>query len=176
MIFFYFLKSELWGQVRVYYPLYLGGNSASYMKRIASTENRPTWKGGCRTSMLSTSFYVLKEYVLFLVCFDLFIGGPETVYGWDREKEIPAGLCDVMGFLYQRLPALRDLGAEMWPMEQATVYFRWARGLAHPYGDLIVVTYDASEKGIAAAISMEPGKILRLEGMHFEGVSTIVTF
>ena len=98
------------------------------------------------------------------------------MYEWDREKEIPAGLCDVMGFLYQRLPALRDLGAEMWPMEQATVYFRWARGLAHPYGDLIVVTYDASEKGIAAAISMEPGKILRLEGMHFEGVSTIVTF
>ena len=98
------------------------------------------------------------------------------MYEWDREKEIPAGLCDVMGFLYQRLPALLDLVAEMWPMEQATVYFRWARGLAHPYGDLIVVTYDASEKGIAAAISMEPGKILRLEGMHFEGVSTIVTF
>ena len=97
------------------------------------------------------------------------------MYEWDREKEIPAGLRDVMGFLYQRLPALLDLGAEMWPMEQATVYFRWARGLAHPYGDLIVVTYDASEKGIAAAISMEPGKILRLEGMHFEGVSTIVT-
>ena len=61
-------------------------------------------------------------------------------------------------------------------MEPATVYFRWARGLAHPYGELIVVTYDASEKGIAAAISLEPGKILRLEGMHFEGVSTIVTF
>jgi hypothetical protein len=98
----------------------------------------------------------LKEYVLFLVCFDLFIGGPETVYEWDREKEIPAGLRDVMGFLYQRLPALLDLGAEMWPMEQATVYFRWARGLAHPYGDLIVVTYDASEKGIAAVIIMEP--------------------
>ena len=66
------------------------------------------------------------------------------MYEWDREKEIPAGLRDVMGFLYQRLPALLDLGAEMWPMEQATVYFRWARGLAHPYGDLIVVTYDAS--------------------------------
>ena len=72
------------------------------------------------------------------------------MYEWDREKEIPAGLCDVMGCLYQRLPALRDLGAEMWPMEQATVYFRWARGLAHPYSDLIVVTYDASEKGIVA--------------------------
>ena len=49
-------------------------------------------------------------------------------------------------------------------------------GAGASYSDLIVVTYDASEKGIAAAISMEPGKILRLEGMHFEGVSTIVTF
>ncbi len=68
-----------------------------------------------------------------------------------------------MGFWHQRLPALLGLGAEMWPMEPATVYFRWARGLAHPYGKLSVVTYDASEKGLAVAIILEPWKILRLE-------------
>jgi hypothetical protein len=112
----------------------------------------------------------------FLVRFDRFIGGPETVYEWDLEKEISAGLREVMGFLYQRLPGLKAQGAEMWPMEPSTLHFRWSRGLPHQYGELIVVSYDASEKGVAAAISLEPGKILRLEGMRFEGVSTIITF
>ena len=118
----------------------------------------------------------MKEYVLFLVCFDLFIGGPETVYEWDREKEIPAGLRDFMGFLHQRLPALLDLGAEMWPMEQATVYFRWARGLAHPYGDLIVVTYDASEKGIAAVIIMEPERFCAWKECTLKGCLQLSLF
>ena len=39
-----------------------------------------------------------------------------------------------------------------------------------------MVSYDAPEKGVAAAVSVEPGKILRLEGVYFEGVSTIITF
>ena len=79
--------------------------------------------------------------------FDKFIGGAETVYEWDQEKDISAGFRDVMGFLYQRLPGLRAQGAEMWPMEPATVYFRWSSGQLRPNGALIVVSHDASERG-----------------------------
>ena len=108
--------------------------------------------------------------------FDKFIGGAETVYEWDQEKDISAGFRDVMGFLYQRLPGLRAQGAEMWPMEPATVYFRWSSGLLRPNGALIVVSYDASEKGWPPPSVRSWAIILRLEGMYFEGVSTIITF
>ena len=49
----------------------------------------------------------------FLVRLDRFIGGPESVYAWDLERDIPPQLRHTMGFLYQRLPNLRAAGAEM---------------------------------------------------------------
>jgi hypothetical protein len=48
-------------------------------------------------------------------------------------------------------------------------------GLVVPYDDLVVATWDAARSGIALAVAVEPGVTLRLEGMKFEGVSTIVT-
>ena len=82
----------------------------------------------------------------------------------------------VLGFLYQQLPLRQVEGAEMWPMQPCTVYYRWMRGLIVPYDDLVVATWDAARSGIALAVAVEPGVVLRLEGMKFEGVSTIVTF
>ena len=111
-----------------------------------------------------------------LVGFDRFIGGPSSMYEWDKEAEIGPHLRSNMGFLCQQLPRLLEAGAEMWPMDPTTLYFRWSRGLPHPYGELIVATWDASVKGLAISLCERPGEILYLEGMHFEGVSTIVTF
>ncbi len=111
-----------------------------------------------------------------LVGFDRFIGGPDSMYAWDKETEIAPHLGGSMGFLYQHLPRLQVEGAEMWPMDPTTLYFRWSRGLQHPYGELIVATWDASVKGVAISLCVRPGEILYLEGMRFEGVTTIVKF
>ena len=107
------------------------------------------------------------------------IGGPDSTYAWDREATILPDLQETLGFLYQHLPKLQRAGVELWPMDPATLFFHWRRGLAHPYGELIVVTvrtWDASNKGVAFLMCTQPGKALRLEGMQFEVVSTIVTF
>jgi hypothetical protein len=112
----------------------------------------------------------------FLVRFDRFIGGPTNMYEWDVEQAIPDALRQTMGFLYQQLPSLRDAGAELWPMEPSTLYHRWMQGKPHPYGRVIVASWDASVKGIAISIRLEPSRVHRLEGMQYEGVSTIITF
>ena len=112
----------------------------------------------------------------FLVRLNLFIGGPRCVYEWDREQLISDELRHALGFLYQHLPSRREAGAEMWPMEPPTVYYRWMRGLVTPYNHLVVATWDAARTGVAIAVSIAPGVIYRLAGMAYEGVSTIVTF
>ncbi len=96
-----------------------------------------------------------------LVGFDRFIGGPDSTYAWDREALIRPDLRETMGFLYQHLPKLQKAGVELWPTDPATLYFHWRRGLAHPYGELIVVTWDASNKGVAFSICIDPGKVFR---------------
>jgi hypothetical protein len=121
-------------------------------------------------------FRCLEGVRPFLSRFDRFIGGLETVYEWDLEKEVPGELHHVMGFPFQQLPSLREAGAEMWPLEPSTAYFRWSKGLPNQYGDLVVATWDASVHGIALSVSIRPGQVYRLEGMRFDGVSTIVTF
>jgi hypothetical protein len=60
-----------------------------------------------------------------------------------------------MGFLYQHLPPLRELGAEMWPLEPTTAYFRWSKGLQTQNGDLVVGS--VSVNGIAISVSIRPG-------------------
>ena len=69
-------------------------------------------------------FRCLEGVRPFLSRFDRFIGGLETVYEWDLEKEVPGELHHVMGFPFQQLPSLREAGAEMWPLEPLTAYFR----------------------------------------------------
>jgi hypothetical protein len=64
----------------------------------------------------------------------------------------------------------------MWPLAPSTLQHRWSRGAEHQYGKLIVAKWDASVKGVSLAVADGPGKIIQLEGMRFEGVSTIVTF
>ena len=112
----------------------------------------------------------------FLVRLDRFIGGPESVYAWDLERDITPQLRHTMGFLYQQLPGLRAAGAEMWPLAPATLYHRWLQGTTPPGTRVIVATWDASVKGVAICIALEPGSTFRLEGMRFQGVSTIITF
>jgi hypothetical protein len=112
----------------------------------------------------------------FLVRLNQFVGGPKTAYNWDKQQPISEDLRHVLGFLYQQLPLRQAEGAELWPMQPCTVYYWWMRGLIVPYDDLVVTTWDAARSGIALAVAVEPGVVLRLEGMKFEGVSTIVTF
>ena len=112
----------------------------------------------------------------FLVRLNQFVGGPKTAYDWDKQQPVSEELRHVLGFMYQQLPLRQAEGAEMWPMQPCTVYYRWMRGLIVPYDDLVVATWDAARSGIALAVAVEPGVVLRLEGMKFEGVSTIVTF
>jgi hypothetical protein len=57
-----------------------------------------------------------------LVGFDRFIGGPGSMYEWDKEAEIGPHLRSNMGFLYQQLPRLLEAGAEMWPMDPTMLY------------------------------------------------------
>jgi hypothetical protein len=61
-----------------------------------------------------------------------------------------------------------------WNPRQHT--FDGQKGLPTQYVDLVVATLDASVHGIALSIAIRPGQVYRLEGMRFDGVSTIVTF
>ena len=63
----------------------------------------------------------------FLVRLNQFFGGPKTAYDWDKQQPISEGLLHVLCFLYQQLPLLQAEGAEMWPMQLCTVYYRWMR-------------------------------------------------
>ena len=83
--------------------------------------------------------------------------GPRTTYEWDKQQPVSEELRHVLGFLYQQLPLRQAEGAEMWPMQPCTVYYRWMRGLVVPYDDLVVATWDAARSGIALAVAVEPG-------------------
>jgi hypothetical protein len=74
----------------------------------------------------------------FLSRFYRFIGGPESVYEWDLETEVSGELRHVIGFLFSRLPTLREANAEMLPLEPSTVYFQWSKGLPTQHGDLVI--------------------------------------
>ena len=88
-------------------------------------------------------FRCLEGVRPFLSRFYRFIGGPESVYEWDLETEVSGELRHVMGFLFSRLPTLREANAEMRPLEPSTVYFQWSEGIPTQYGDLVVATCDA---------------------------------
>ncbi len=59
----------------------------------------------------------------FLVPFNEFVGGPETVREWDEPKPISNHLHDrdTMATLHRWLPELQPAGAAMWPLEPATL-------------------------------------------------------
>ena len=75
-----------------------------------------------------------------------------------------------MGLLHQRLPALQDAEAEIWPLEPSIMHFRWSGGLQTQYGDVVVETWDASRHGIAISVTVSalPGQVYHMEGMCFE--------
>ncbi len=75
----------------------------------------------------------------FLVPFNKFIGGPESVHEWDEPKAVLPALRTTMGHLYKWLPRLQPEGADMWPLDPATLLFRWERGLPHGKRPLVVV-------------------------------------
>ena len=110
-----------------------------------------------------------------IVPFHRFIGGPDSVYEWDKEKDIQQPLRETMGFLFTWLPQLQPLGAEMWPLDPHTVYYNWTQGISTPGGPLIVLTWDSSLHGVAIAIRTDPLKIWKVAGMRFPGVTTIAT-
>jgi hypothetical protein len=104
----------------------------------------------------------------FLVPFNKFIGGPESVYEWDEPKTVPQALQTTMGQLYEWLPRLQPEGADMWPLDPATLLFRWERGLPHGKRPLVVVYWDSSPLSAGLSIRTRPDQIWRTAGMHYD--------
>ena len=64
----------------------------------------------------------------------------------------------------------------MWPLEPATVLFRWKMGLDQPGGPVVVVYWDASPYAIGISIRTRPDEIWRSAGMEYDQATTIITF
>jgi len=111
----------------------------------------------------------------FSVPFTLFIGAPESEFQWDERRALPSSLREHAAYLREVVPRLARAGAPIWPLEPATVFDRWQRGLPLPF-KLVVVTYDAAVFGLAVSICLRPGEILRFAGRSFDRVSTVITF
>ncbi len=112
----------------------------------------------------------------FLVPFNEFVGGPETVREWDEPKPISNQLHDTMKTLRRWLPELQPAGAAMWPLEPATLLFRWENNLPVPGWPLVVAYWDASPLSVGVTVRDRPGHILRTAGMIYDQATTIVTF
>ena len=112
----------------------------------------------------------------FLVPFNQFVGGPETVAEWDAPKVITPALQRTMGTLFDWLPRLYEAGAEMWPLDPRTVLYKWTRGIETPGGPLLVVYWDSSPLAAGISIRREPDKVWRTGGMTYQGATTIATF
>ena len=121
-------------------------------------------------------FRCIEGVAPLLVPFNKFIGGPESVFEWDTPKVISHELRATMGALFQWLPRLQPEGAAMWPLDAATVLFRWEQGLALPGGPLVVVYWDASPLSVGISVRTKPDEIWKTCGMRYERASTIVTF
>ena len=61
----------------------------------------------------------------FLVPFNRFIGGPESVLEWDTAQPIQPALRRTMGVLFRWLPSRQEKGAEMLPLDPRTVLTLW---------------------------------------------------
>ncbi len=85
-------------------------------------------------------------------------------------------LRETMGHLFRWLPRLQPLGAEMWPLDPATILFRWENGQSLPRGPLVVVYWEASPLSVGLSTRTQPDQIWRTEGMHYEQATSIVTF
>jgi hypothetical protein len=113
-------------------------------------------------------FCCIEGVAPFLVPFNKFIGAPESAREWDENKEISHPLRETMVQLFRWLPRLQPLGAEMWPLDPATILFRWENGLSLPGGPLVVVYWDASPLSVELSIRTWPDQIWRTAGMHYE--------
>ncbi len=121
-------------------------------------------------------FRCIEGVAPFLVPFNKFIGGPDSVSEWNERKVIPHSLLTTMGHLFTWLPRLQPAGAEMWPLDPATLLFRWENGLSLPGRPLIVVYWDASPYAVGVSIRTRPDRIWKTAGMRYDQAITIVTF
>jgi hypothetical protein len=64
----------------------------------------------------------------------------------------------------------------MWPLDPATLLFRWERGLPHGKRPLVVVYWDSSPLSAGLSIRTRPDQIWRTAGMRYDRATTIVTF
>ena len=64
----------------------------------------------------------------------------------------------------------------MWPLDPATLLFRWENGLPLPGRPLVVVYWDASPYAVGVSIRTRPDRIWKTAGMRYEQATTIVTF
>jgi hypothetical protein len=71
---------------------------------------------------------------------------------------------------------LQPAGAAMWPLEPATLLFRWENNLPVPGWPLVVAYWDASPLSVGVTVRDRPGHILRTAGMIYDQATTIVTF
>ena len=121
-------------------------------------------------------FRCLEGVGPFLVPFNRFIGGPESVQEWDEQKTITDHLRTTMGSLYRWLPELQPKGTEMWPLEQETLLLRWEQGLDIPGGPLVAVYWGASPLSVGLSIRTRPDQIWKTAGMQYDRATSIITF
>jgi hypothetical protein len=121
-------------------------------------------------------FRCIEGVAPFLVPFNKFIGGPDSVSEWDECKVIPHSLSTTMGHLFTWLPRLQPAGAEMWPLDPATLLFRWENGLSLLGRPLVVVYWGASPYAVGVSIRTRPEWIWKPAGMCYDQATSIVTF
>ena len=121
-------------------------------------------------------FRCVEGVAPFLIPFNQFVGGPETVAEWDEAKVIAPALRHTMGTLFQWLPQLYEAGADMWPLDPRTVLHKWNQGIETPGGPLIVVYWDSSPFAVGISIRRRPDQVWKTGGMTYQGATTIATF
>ena len=107
-----------------------------------------------------------------------YIGAPKSDWEWDlpRGGTELASVKRVLTFVNKHIDTMASLGAPIWPLEPSTLMHLWVTGRLPEGMRVVVITWDASEHGVAFAIREEPHRILHCIGRAFDNVSSVATF
>ena len=107
-----------------------------------------------------------------------YIGAPKSDWEWDlpRGGTELASVKRVLTFVNKHIDTMASLGASIWPLEPSTLMHLWVTGRLPEGMRVVVITWDASEHGVAFAIREEPHRILHCIGRAFDNVSSVATF
>ena len=82
----------------------------------------------------------------------------------------------ILTFVFENIDSMASLGAPIWPLEPSTVMHLWTTGRVPAGMRVVVITWDASEYGVAFSIRKVPSRIEHCVGRQFEHVSSVATF